>query len=105
MTELRHWLDERCPPAPPELRSAVDEAVAGPRPSEDDSVVVALDRATVACLEAALDRPGRVRESAFALRTADALLTYACEAALDADDPDAVLRSFLPGLLEETERR
>lgn len=31
-------------------------------------------------------RPGRVRESAFELLVADALVTYACEAALESDD-------------------
>ena len=34
---------------------------------------------------------------------ADALLTYACEAALDADDPDGALKALLPGLLEASE--
>jgi hypothetical protein len=46
-------------------------------------------------LEAALARPGRVRESAFRLLEADALLTYACEAALEAEDPAGALRRIL----------
>jgi hypothetical protein len=43
--------------------------------------------------------PGRVRENAFHLLAADALLTYACEAALESDDPEAaLLRSLEAGL-------
>jgi hypothetical protein len=38
---------------------------------------------------------GRVRESAFRLLEADALLTYACEAALERDDPRDALRRIL----------
>jgi len=38
---------------------------------------------------------GRVRESAFRLLEADALLTYACEAALESEDPEAALRGIL----------
>jgi hypothetical protein len=36
-----------------------------------------------------------VRESAFRLLEADALVTYACEAALEADDPESALRRIL----------
>ena len=36
-----------------------------------------------------------MRESAFRLLEADALLTYACEAAVEAKDPDAALRRIL----------
>jgi hypothetical protein len=39
--------------------------------------------------------PGRVRQSAFHLLAADALVTYACEAALDEADPSAALRTIL----------
>jgi hypothetical protein len=42
-------------------------------------------------LASALSKPGRVREAAFDLLTADALLTYACEAALEGEDPAAAL--------------
>lgn len=105
MSELRPWLDERRPPAPPELRSAVDTAVemsleGAATPGFPD----ALTDATRQRLEEAFARPGRVRESAFALLTADALLTYASEAALEADDPDAALRELLSALLEATDR-
>jgi hypothetical protein len=46
-------------------------------------------------LDAARANRGRVRESAFQLLTADALVTYACEAALEADDPVASLGQIL----------
>jgi len=49
----------------------------------------------MSCLDAARARPGRVRESAFRLLEADALLTYACEAALESGDPEAALRRIL----------
>ncbi len=46
-------------------------------------------------LDAARAQPGRVRESAFHLLAADALVTYACEAALEEGDPPAALRTIL----------
>jgi hypothetical protein len=49
----------------------------------------------LARLGQALARLGRVRESAFRLLEADALITYACEAALEAEDPEAALRHVL----------
>lgn len=46
-------------------------------------------------LDEARAKPGRVRESAFHLLAADALVTYACEAALDEADPSTALRTIL----------
>ena len=46
----------------------------------------------------ALRHPGRNREAAFALLAADALLTLACEQALDVDDPEEVLLEILEGV-------
>jgi hypothetical protein len=118
VNDLVAWLQSRTPAPPTELRAAVDRAI-GAAPGADDSAggaavdaeaateamstVAMLDRATRLCLDEALARPGRVRESAFALLAADALLTYACEAALDSDDPDRALRGLLPGLLEASD--
>jgi hypothetical protein len=62
------------------------------------SLVGALTHAGRERLNAARNRPGRVRESAFRLLEADALLTYACEAALEAEDPATELRSILAAL-------
>jgi hypothetical protein len=50
-----------------------------------DAGVQALERA----------RPGRARASAFELLGADALITHACEAALDEEDPAEVLTGFI----------
>ena len=43
---------------------------------------------------------GKVRESAFSLLEADALITYACETALEADDPGGALRKVLAAVVE-----
>jgi len=55
-----------------------------------------LARGGVAALNRARSAPGRVRESAYHLLRADALLTYACEAvAEESDDPENALVSIL----------
>ncbi|MDX1493493.1 MAG: hypothetical protein R3253_05520 [Longimicrobiales bacterium] len=46
-------------------------------------------------LAAAVARPGRVRESAFELLVADALVTYACEAALETERPVEALERIV----------
>jgi len=81
------WLETRNPTPPADLRdrlgsdpglkgvALVDHLVA--------EAVVAMDRARAGT--------GRVRESALQLLVADALFTYACEAALELPDPDEVL--------------
>jgi hypothetical protein len=100
MSELRSWLDDRRPPAPGVLRSATNEAVAASRRASSegtggsgrvDDRVARLAEAAGERLASALSKPGRVREAAFDLLTADALLTYACEAALEGEDPAAAL--------------
>lgn len=55
----------------------------------------ALMRAGVDSVDRARAAPGRVRESAYHLLRADALLTYACEAALEDADPAATLGRIL----------
>ena len=102
MSEVSGWLDGRTPPPPPELRQALDAALGGPASAggAPASALDALGRGARACLEASISRPGRVRESAFDLLTADALLTYACEAALESDDPESTLQGLVSGLLE-----
>jgi hypothetical protein len=65
-----------------------------PLPAEGPVVQTLADRAKRA-LHAAASRPGRVRRSAFDLLAADALLTYACEAALEAADPEQALNRLL----------
>lgn len=55
----------------------------------------ALVDGAVRAIEAALARPGRDRDGAFALLAADALLTYACEDAAADPDPEASLMEIL----------
>jgi hypothetical protein len=54
-----------------------------------------LAQAGLDALDQARSAPGRVRGSAFHLLAADALLTYACEAAVEGDDPEAQLEGIL----------
>lgn len=89
MSDLRGWLASRRPTPPPDLADAL--AVEG----GEGSPTSLLTEAGLERLAAARARPGRDRESAFRLLEADALLTYACEAALESDDPRAELRRIL----------
>lgn len=86
---LTGWLATRRP-APPE-GLAVRIGV------EADGVALhdALAREGRVRLARARARLGRVRESAFVLLEADALVTYACEAALEAQDAEAALQVVL----------
>lgn len=93
MPDLRPWLGARRPPAPADLAERVRRSVTE-HPADADRVT-ALVRAASDPLDAARANPGRVRESAFQLLAADALVTYACEAALEADDPVASLGQIL----------
>jgi len=81
------WLGSRRPEPPGELADRLGTA---PGTSPDELAEAAVEK-----LSWVLTRPGRVRESAFLLLEADALLTYACEAALESDDPEAALRRIL----------
>jgi hypothetical protein len=82
VSDVQSWLSGRSPPPPPDLAAALRRHAS-------------LTEAGMSCLDAARARPGRVRESAFRLLEADALLTYACEAALESGDPEAALRRIL----------
>jgi len=82
----REWLSARVPPPPPPLAAWLEaHEPAGP------AGPAVLSRAGLAALDRVRARPGRVRDSAFELLGADAFLTYACEAALELEDPLAVL--------------
>jgi len=90
MTDARAFLGRRVPPPPEALdRVLAERELDGMAPLEG------LLREGLAELDRARRAPGRVRESAFHLLAADALLTYACEAALEADDPDACLSELV----------
>jgi hypothetical protein len=53
---------------------------------------------TRVALGRALAPEGRPRKGAFDLLAADGFATWACEAALETDDPDAVLRELIQSL-------
>jgi hypothetical protein len=89
VTELAAWLARRKPEPPPDLGAMLVDDVS------NGSVAQVLTEVGLERLDEARARPGRVRESAFRLLEADALLTYACEAALESDDPEAELRRIL----------
>jgi len=100
VSERGAWLDGRRPPPPPDLDAELSRDFdpvprdAGGRREKTpggDVLHEALLRAARARLDESRARPGRVRESAFVLLAADALITYACEAALESDDPEAAL--------------
>jgi len=83
------WLNGRLPRPPEDLHARVRAEVIGLGEPEDART--GLINAGCAALGRALAQPGRVRAAAFDLLAADALVTYACEAALEGDDPDAEL--------------
>ena len=94
MSSLCAWLDSRRPRPPEELERALLEGGDASEGSGSDVLETLTRRARVR-LERALARPGRVRESAFELLAADALVTYACEAAVEAPDAEAALVRLL----------
>ena len=85
MSDLKAWISARRPASPVELGPWINASRV--------TAVSAFGLTNIACdaLEQARLSPGRVRNSAFQLLTADALITYACESALDAEDPDLAL--------------
>lgn len=100
MMEIAVWLAGRRPPPPPDLGAAVADGLTGkggtaeraPGRSGLGDVLLGCARER---LDAARARPGRIRQSAFDLLVADALITYACEAALESKDPETALWEVL----------
>jgi hypothetical protein len=89
-TGAQAWLAAREPRPPETMRRRLEvEAPPG------IPLWKALADGGLAALGRARSAPGRVRESAFQLLVGDALLTYACEAAVEASDPTAALSSIL----------
>ena len=92
---LEEWLAGRTPPVPEAFRSWMQPAHPD-APAGLDS----LTREAHEALARALSPEGRPRRGAFDLLAADGFLTYACEAALETDDPraalDGVVRSLIP---------
>lgn len=90
MEDLMGWLADREPPAPEELLRRLELGL-----SQGSSVSEALGDAAAHHVNEALKRLGRNREGAFHLLAADALLTYACEAAADEEDTEAQLAHLI----------
>ena len=104
MSRARSWLAGRAPAPPAPLAQALGAVLSEPIPAGTTDGVAdvgegglsrALTEHARARLEQALARPGRERESAYRLLEADALFTYACEAALEEADRESSLRRIL----------
>ena len=91
MSDLESWLSGRLPPAPEAMSSWLRQGEVEATP-----LVQALLSRGRRSLSEAVRNPGRNRDSAFHLLTADALLTYACEAAAtETDEVGEELRRVL----------
>jgi hypothetical protein len=105
------WLADATPPAPAAFRPWLGGAVGSPargtsradheesgRTSDGETQRVAeLAAAGCAALGAASDAKEEGRAVAFRLLEADALLTYACEAAAETPEPESALLEVLRG--------
>lgn len=89
MSDIGKWMEARRP-APP-----MDLAPWLLADAESGSMAERITRLARTALDESCARPGRIRESAFQLLAADALVTYACEAALEQRDPSAALRAIM----------
>lgn len=79
---VRGWLAGRTPPVPGDFAPWMEPG----RPDEP-ATMDALAREAEEALTLAADPQGRTRGGAFDLLRADGYLTYACEIALEGDDP------------------
>lgn len=86
MTDPGRWLDDRRPPPPSSIRTALDPWLVDTDPGA--TLHQRLADAGIRALETVVARPSE-RSTAIVLLAADALLTYACEAAAEAG-PDAL---------------
>ena len=89
MMDVGVFLASRTPPPPEALGARI---AAGARGGE---ATRALTEQALGELARSRALAGRVRESAWHLLAADALLTYACEAALDGSDPPRAFEDLL----------
>lgn len=90
---MKSTFADRIPPPPSDVVEWMD------RFGGEESTMI--DGAMLA-LSAAIDRPGRNRDGAYALLAADGLLTYAVEDAARTADPDGALREILARVSEVT---
>jgi hypothetical protein len=95
---LAAWLESRMPAPPPALLARVEQALAAGLGASASAAPDECVRAAVRLLEPLLEQEGAGRECALDLLAADALVTYAFEAAsanvegLDARARDAMTR-------------
>jgi hypothetical protein len=87
---LREWLAGRTPPVPEGFASWMS-----PERADGPATVEVLAHEAEQALELAADSTGRPRGGAFDLLRADGFLTYACECALEGDDPAARLSELV----------
>jgi uncharacterized membrane protein len=80
---IAEWLDERRPVPPPALRARIDAALADSLGADERGAYEACLRAGEQVVESLLRDNATSRESAIDLLAADALVTYAFEAASD----------------------
>lgn len=90
MSEVERWLRERRAEVPDPLLERLERNEDAGAPVVDTLVARGLG-----ALREAVARPGRERAAAFHLLAADAYLTYACEAATEAEDPGGALEALL----------
>ena len=100
---VERWLAGREEAVPDEFLPWIRErgSGAGDESSGATPVGRALEARGVEALRRALGAPGRVRESAFRLLTADAYLTWSAEALLDLPDPEVALEALVRRVAEE----
>lgn len=67
----------------------------GPSPGAGSRVATALAEDALRVLQEVLESGSHGREAAFRLLTADALLTWACEAGAQGEEPGAILEEIL----------
>lgn len=91
---LEAWIDGRTPSVPAAFRATVQ-----PSAREAEVSAAAWVREARAALRR-MDGDPAAREAAFALLAADGFATWACEVALEADDPGAALVVVLDALME-----
>ena len=89
MSDIGAWMEARRPAPPMDLERWLRAD------GESGSMTERITSLARTALDESRARPGRIRESAFQLLAADALVTYACEAALEESDPAAALHAIL----------
>jgi hypothetical protein len=99
VSTLRAWLLERDPPIPEALLRHLDGGLSG---ITSDELLETLLAHAEGALEDARGGEGE-RRGAFRLLAADAYVTYACEVALDGDDPAARLIHVVERVVREAE--